>query len=133
MEYFTSVEQEHIFRARFQKRWEQQQDSIRTSRYRVPGYQELQEEDRIFFVEPDGSIYLGEVHPNTICPCYPMAGGSTYGVDPMFISEVQEFTQRHNRYMIIFRMCKEYSRKAGIYPARMITDTEECVLEETRE
>ena len=133
MEYFTSITQEQEFNARFTKRYENLQDSVRMCRFPTPGQRELQEEDRVFFVEPDGSIYLGEVQPKMICPCYPVTGGTTYGIDPLFIGEVQDFIQRNHRYMIVFRMCKKYSRKAGIYPARIVSDMEEVMLEEQEE
>jgi hypothetical protein len=130
MEYFTTAEQEQAFQHRYQKRWEQEQDRIRSSRFRAPGHQEIQEDDRMFFVEPDGSVYLGEVKPDTLCPTYPHPGGKCYEVDPLFLREVQAFTQHHSRYMVVFRMDKGYSHRSGVYPARMVSENEELVLEE---
>ena len=129
MEYFTTAEQERAFRLRYQKRWEQEQDRVRTSLFRVVR-RELQEQDRIFFVEPDGSVYLTEVNPNNLCPCHPVDGGNTYVMDDTFLGEVQDFTRRHSRFMIVFYMCREYSRKANIFPARMIAENEELILED---
>lgn len=133
MDYFTTFKQEQVFRERYQKRWEQEQDRIRMNRYRNPGQPSIQEEDRIFFVEPDGSVYLGEVKPEAICPPYSMEGGNAYGVDPVFMREVHEFTQRNPRYMVVFTMRKGYSYRAGIYPARMVSDKEEVILEQEQE
>jgi hypothetical protein len=130
MEYLTSAEQEQVFNHRYQKRWEQEQDSLRTSMFRVKERKELQEEDRIFFVEPDGNVYLNTIGHNNICPQHHVMGGKVYIVDPMFIREVQEFTRRHQRYMIVFSMRKEYSNKAGVFPARMVTEHEDIELEE---
>lgn len=130
MDYFTTSEQEEVFKKRYQKRWEQEQDRIRMSRYGVPGQVTIQEDDRIFFVEPDGSIYLGEVRPDRVCPLHYVVGGNSYGIDPLFMREVQEFTQRNSRYMVVFTIRKGYSHRAGIYPVRMVSEKEEIVLEE---
>ncbi len=129
MEYFTSPEQELSFRVRYQKRWEDEQDRLRSLIHRQQATARIQEEDRIFFVEPDG-IYLGEVHPSTRCPPTQQVGGWSYGVDPIFIREVLDFTRRHSQYVVIFHMCRDYSRRAGIFPARMVADGEELVLED---
>lgn len=133
IDYFTSPEQEQVFKARYQKRWEQEQDRVWMNRHRLQSPLVVQEEDRIFFVEPDGSVYLGEVKPENLCPCHPMVGGHSYGVDPMFIREVHEFTARHRRYMVVFEMRKGYYYRAGIYPARIVSENEEIILEEQQE
>lgn len=132
MEYFTSKEQELQIAERYRKRMEEEQDRIRHSLYRSLGgaRQEIQEEDRIFFVEPDGNVYLGEVRPEMICPKYCVEGGACYGVDSMFLREVQEFVQRHSQYVTIFHIKRGYSRQAGIFPARMVANQEELMLED---
>ena len=133
MEYFTSKEQELQIAERHRKRIEQEQDRVRHSLYRQLTRQEIEEEDRIFFVEPDGSVYLGEVRPDTICPIHSMDGGGYYGVDSMFLREVQEFVQHHRQYVVIFHIRRGYSYCAGIYPARMVADQEELMLEDDSE
>lgn len=137
MEYFTSPEQESRLRAEHENRLHQEQDRLRMVRSRstftsllpVP----LSPPDRHFFVEPDGHVYLGEVKPENECPHHLMVGGSVYGVDTLFLREVHAFTARHERYMIVFQMRKDYSSYARIYPARMICDTEELILEDVQE
>ena len=133
IDYFTSPEQEQAFKARYQKRWEQEQDLLWMNRHRIQSSRMIEEEDRVFFVEPDGSVYLGEIKPENLCPHHLMVGGKSYGVDPMFLREAHEFIARHNRYMVIFQMKKGYHYRAGIYPARMISENEEIVLEEEPE
>jgi hypothetical protein len=130
MEYFTTPEQEEIFRERYRQRLATAQDRIRLSRG-APGSprQEIQEEDRRFFVESEG-VFLGEARSGTECPLIRMEGGGTYEVDPIFLQEVQSFVQRHPRYMIVFQLRRGYSRRAGVYPAQMIAEDEELCLED---
>ena len=132
MEYFTTPEQEARLQAMYRRQQEQEQDSLRASRAisSIVTARPLLHPDRIFFVEPEGHIYLGESKPENECPHHLMAGGAMYGVDSLFLREVQEFTGRNARYAVIFTIRKEYSPYAGIYPARMVSDTEELVLEE---
>jgi len=129
MEYLTSPEQEQRFYSRYQERLAAEQDRIRNHRERISPRLELQEEDRYFFVE-DGVTYLGEVKPGAECPLAPVEGGARYEVDPLFLQEVQRFVQRHSRYMIVFQMRRGYSRRAGVYPARMVAEEEELFLED---
>jgi hypothetical protein len=116
----------------FREQCEQEQDRYRASR--VLGNRlsprTIVPPLRLFFVEPEGHIYLGEVKPENECPHHLRMGGACYGIDTFFLREVQEFTARHERYMVIFTMKKDYSPYAGIYPARMVSDTEEILLEE---
>ena len=138
MEYFTTPEQESRLHREYQQRLDQEQDRLRMIRARstcvslspppFPSHP-----DRLFFVEPDGHMYLGEIKPENECPHHPIAGGAYYGVDDLFLREVQSFTARHSRYVVIFQMRKGYSSRAGIYPARMVCDTEELILEDVQE
>lgn len=132
MEYFTSKEQEFLFSEGYRNRMEKEQDRLRYSLYRHMGgtRQEIQEDDRMFFVEPDGNIYLGAVKPERICPRHKMDEGMCYEVDSMFLREVQEFVQRHPSYVVIFNIKRGYSRHAGVFPARMVADHEELILED---
>jgi hypothetical protein len=132
MEYFTTPEQEAYLQALYREQLEQEQDRIRAVRV-ISSFvspRPLTPPDRMFFVEPDGHIYLGEIKPEKECPHHRMVGGGSYEVDAFFLREVQDFTQRNERYMIVFTMRKGYSSHAGVYPARMVSDTEEMVLEE---
>lgn len=133
MEYITTAEQEQPFQERYQQRLATEQDRIRMAHHRAPGspYQEIQEEDRSFFVEP-GAVYLGEVKPGAECPLVRTEGGTVYEVDPIFLGEVQAFVQRHVRYMVVFQMRRDYSQRSRVYPARMIADGEELCLEDMR-
>ena len=54
-----------------------------------------------------------------------------YGVDFMFVKEVEGFLKRNKNYVIIFQMKNGYSHRAGIYPARMTSMSEDLVLEDT--
>ncbi len=128
MDYYTSLEQELEIQERYQNRCEKEQDRMRGSLYRVSS--PVREEDRIFFVEEDGRIYLGEIHPKKECPMGQVNGGGSYGVDFMFVREVEEFLKRNKRYVVIFEMRRDYSSRAGIYPARMISADEELILED---
>lgn len=131
MEYFTSKEQELIIEERYRKKIEQEQDRIRNSLFRyyeVKRY-EPEEEDRIFFVEPCGNVYLGEVKEKNKCPTHHVQGGRCYEIDSIFLKDVQEFVRNHSRYVIIFRIRKGYSYRAGIYPARIVSDDNELILE----
>jgi|LauGreDrversion4_2_1035121.scaffolds.fasta_scaffold117026_3 hypothetical protein len=128
MDYYTTAEQESEMQERYQRRCDQEQDRMRGSLYRVAST--IKEEDRIFFVEEDGRIYLGEIHPKRECPIGQVTGGGSYGVDFMFVREVEEFLKRSKRYVVIFQMRRDYSTRAGIYPARMISADEELMLEE---
>ena len=130
IDYFTSPEQEQAFKIRYQKRWEQEQDLLWMNRHRNHNPHPVQEEDRVFFVEPDGFVYLGEVKPENLCPCHLVVGGKSYGIDPMFLREAHRFIARHDRYMVVFQMRKGYHSRAGIYPTRMVSENEEIVLEE---
>ena len=134
MEYFTSKEQESQFTERYRKRVEQEQDRIRFSFYRIQSgtSQEIPEDDRIFFVEQDG-VYMGEVKPENKCPSYLMEGGAYYGIDNVFLQEATTFIQHHSRYVVIFHIKRGYSRHAGIFPARMIAEQEEIMLESSLE
>jgi hypothetical protein len=100
---------------------------MRGSLYRVAS--PVKEEDRIFFVEEDGRVYLGEIHPKKECPMGHVQGGGSYGVDFMFVHEVEEFLKKNKRYVVIFEMRRDYSSRAGIYPARMISADDELRLE----
>jgi hypothetical protein len=135
MEYFTSKEQEEKIAERYRKRMEQEQDRIRNSLYRHRGgmRQDLQEEDRIFFVESDGNVYLGEIKPENLCPPCLMEGGSWYGVDTIFLREVNDFVRHHSQYVVIFHIKRGYSHQASIFPARMIADQDELMLEDFSE
>ena len=137
MEYFTTPEQEDRLRTIYQHRMDEEQDRLRLARSCSHRFstspRHLSPPDRLFFVEPDGHVYLGEVKPENECPHHPMEGGSSYGVDALFLREVQVFTARPERYMVIFQIRKGYSPHSGIYPARMICDTEEMVLEDIQE
>ncbi len=132
MEYFTTPEQEAHLQAMYRRQQEQEQDRLRASRVisSLITARPLLQPDRIFFVEPEGHVYLGEIKPENECPHHLMNGGAMYGVDSLFLREVQEFTSRNARYAVIFTIRKDYSTHAGIYPARMVSDTEELVLEE---
>ena len=131
MEYFTTAEQEQVFRQNYQQRLAAEQDRLRGRLHRTSSSprQEIQEEDRYFYVEPEG-VYGGEVKPGAECPLHRVEGGGVYEVDPLFLREVQEFVQRHSRYMIVFHIRRDYSQRAGVYPARMVADQEELVLED---
>jgi hypothetical protein len=132
MEYFTSPEQEARLHAIHRQQVEQEQDRIRTTRF-ISSFttpRPIPPSPRIFFVEPEGHVYFGEIKPENECPHHLMAGGASYGVDALFLREVQDFTRRNERYMIVFTLRKEYSYRAGIYPARMVSDKEELLLEE---
>jgi len=128
MDYFTSREQEAFLREAYEARWREEQDRHRMRRHRVEIHRPPQEQDRIFFVE-EGVVYLGEVHPTTLCPHSSVAGGGCYGIDYQYMDNVQRFIQRHSRYMVVFTMDRGYSYRSGIYPARMVADGEELVLE----
>lgn len=133
MEYITSAEQEQRFHARHQERLYTEQDRLRNLRDRASPHQGrtgIQEEDRRFFVEADGTVYLGEVNPGAECPLVLSEGGAMYTVDPLFLREVDGFVRRNPRYMIVFHMRKGYSRRAGVYPARMVAEGEELFLED---
>lgn len=130
MEYYTTAEKEQILRDSYQRRLMAEQDRIRNIHCRIPGVplQRIQEEDRRFFVEPDG-VYFGEVKLENKCPEVHMEGGRTYEIDPIYLDEVQAFVQRHSRYMVIFHIRQGYSHRAGVYPARMIANEDEIWLE----
>jgi hypothetical protein len=128
MDYYTTLEQEREIQERYQARCDQERDRMRGSLYRVAS--PVKEEDRIFFVEEDGRVYLGEIHPKRECPMGQVQGGGSYGVDFMFVREVEEFLKRNKRYVVIFEMRRDYSSRAGIYPARMISADEELHLED---
>lgn len=130
MDYFTSREQEAFLREMYETRWRDEQDRHRMRRHRVDVHRPPQEQDRIFFVEGDGSVYLGEVHPHTKCPDSAVAGGGCYGIDYRYMERVQQFIQQHPHYMVVFTMERGYSYRSGIYPARMVADGEEMWLRE---
>lgn len=135
MEYFTTPEQESRLHALYRQQQEQEQDRIRSARI-ISSFispRVFTPPDRIFYVEPEGHIYLGEIKPENECPHHLMQGGASYEVDSLFLREVQEFTRRNERYVVLFTMRKGYSSYAGVYPARMISDKEELVLEEERD
>lgn len=128
MDYYTTAKQENELEEKYRLRCEREQDRLRGSLYRFRS--QPVKEDRIFFVE-DGKVYLGEVHPDCECPMHPVLGGKTYGIDFMFVREVEEFLKRNTKYVVTFEMRNEYSHRAGIYPARMTSMDEELILDES--
>lgn len=138
MEYFTTPEQEGRLQREYQQRLDQEQDRLRMIRTRstcvsLSPPPLSSPPDRLFFVEPDGRIYLGEIKPENECPHHSMEGGACYGLDALFLREIQSFTARHSGFVVIFQMRKGYSSRAGIYPARMVCDTEELIVEDVQE
>lgn len=129
MDYYTTAEQELEIKERYRVRYEKEQDRLRGSLHRV-GAVQPREEDRMFFVEEDGRVYLGEVKPERLCPMAPVPGGGSYGVDFMFVREVEEFLKRNKKYVVTFEMRRNYSHRAGIYPARLTSAEEEFVAED---
>jgi len=129
MDYYTTAQQESEFKERYQHRLIQEQDRMRGSLYKVSS-SPIREEDRIFIVESDGRVYLGEVKPERECPIHPVAGGGSYGVDFMFAREVEIFLKKNKSYAVTFEMRRNYSHRVGIYPARMTSNDEELVLED---
>jgi len=129
MEYFTSDSQERILHDAYLQRWREEQDRVRERKYRLQrAPSPIQEPDRIFFVEPDGRVYLGEVREDRICPSSLPPYGRSYGIDSAYERDVAEFIQRHPRYMVVFSLVPGYSRQAGIHPAQMVADGEELTM-----
>lgn len=139
MDYYTSEFQERELNEKYMVKVRERQDQIRT-----PigfGFQKNQksiyipELDRIFIIENE-KVYLGQVDNKNICPQGYVMGGRSYGIDYMFMSKVQEFVKRHKKYMVIFSISGRYDGThkycggQGIYPARMIADFEELILED---
>lgn len=139
MDYYTSESQERELNEKYMVKVKEIQDQNR-----VPigfGLQKnrkftyIPEPDRIFIIENE-KVYLGQVDEKNICPQGYIMGGRSYGIDYMFMNEVQEFVKRHKKYMVIFNVSgrydgtKKYCGGQGIYPARMIADFEELILED---
>lgn len=129
MDYYTTAEQELEIKERYRIRYEREQDRIRGALHRAP-ITPPKEEDRMFLVEEDGHVYLGEVKPERRCPTGPVPGGGSYGIDFLFAREVEQFLKRNKKYAITFEMRRNYSRSAGIYPARITSMEEELLLED---
>lgn len=139
MDYYTSEAQENELNEKYMKKVRERQDqfnipiSLGLQKNREPIY--IPEPDRIFIVENE-KVYLGEVNEKNICPQGYVIGGKSYGIDYNFMKEVQEFVGRHKKYMVIFSVSGRYGSKKkycggqGIYPARMIADFEELILED---
>jgi hypothetical protein len=139
MEYYTSEAQERELNEIYMNKVKEKQDKIQglrlTPRFMSNEYTFISQPERIFIVE-DQKVYLGQVDEKNRCPTGYTMGGKSYGVDYMFTEDVQKFVKRHNKYMVIFNVSgrcngtKKYCGGQGIYPARMVADFEEIILED---
>jgi len=139
MEYYTTEIQEKNLNEKHMEKIKERQDQIRGSMNyslsRNKQYQFIPPTDRIFIVEND-KVYLGQVDETNICPQRYVIGGKTYGIDNMFGDEVEKFVMRHKKYMVIFSLSSslgssmKYCGGQGVYPARMVADFEELILED---
>ncbi len=139
MEYYTSEAQERELYERYMNKVKEKQDQIQglrlTPRFMPNEYSFIPQPERHFIVE-NGKVYLGQVDDRNKCPDGYVMGGRSYGVDYMFSSEVQKFVAKHNKYMVVFNISgrcngtQKYCGGQGIYPARMVADFEELILED---
>ena len=139
MEYYTSEAQEYELNEKYMNKIKERQDQIRGSMnyssQRHKEYQSIPLPDRIFMIEDD-KVYLGQVDEKNLCPQRYVIGGKSYGIDYMFGAEVEKFVMKYKKYMVIFSLSKssgsgmKYCGGQGAYPARMISDLEELVLED---
>ena len=139
MEYYTSDTQEKELYEKYMNKVKEKQNQFQglrfTPRFISNEYSFIPQLERIFIVE-NGKVYLGQVDDKNICPESCVIGGKSYGVDYMFGTEVQKFVEKHKKYMIIFNVSgrcngkERYCGGQGIYPARMIADFEELILED---
>lgn len=134
MEYYTSKEQEEILESKYMEKLMLSQDRIRSMK-NLGKKEFILKPDRLFLVE-NGKVYLERVDPRCECPTKLVQGGKCYEIDYDFINQVQDFVRRHDKYMVVFSISgrysgeKEYRGGGGIYPARMVADFDELVLED---
>jgi hypothetical protein len=135
MEYYTSESQERELNERYMAKVRDRQDQIRFSLHKNREVLSIPEPDRIFIIE-DGKVYLEQVDKKTECPQGYVMGGRSYCIDYMFAGDIQRFMGKHKKYMIIFSvsgrfgLSKKYCGGYGVYPARIVGDFEELILED---
>jgi len=139
MEYYTSEAQERKLYEKYMNKVREKQDQIQglrlTPRFMPNEYTFIPQPERMFIVE-NGKVYLEQVDEINRCPEGHMMGGRSYGIDYMFTTEVQNFLKKHTKYMVIFNVSgccngtKKYCGGQGVYPARMVGDFEELILED---
>jgi len=136
MEYYTSESQENELNEKHMNKIKERQDHIyglkNSSLRQNNTYQIISPPDRIFIIEND-KIYLGQVDEKNLCPQSYVIGGRSYGIDNMFGEDVVKFVTRHKKYMVIFSLSNvsgKYCGGLGVYPARMVADFEELILED---
>jgi hypothetical protein len=135
MEYYTSESQERELNERYMTKVRNRQDQIRCGFYKNKELAYIPESDRIFIVE-DGKVYLEQVDKKKECPQGYVVGGRSYSIDYMFAGEIHRFMEKHKKYMIIFSvsgrfgLSKKYCGGQGVYPARIVADFEELILED---
>jgi hypothetical protein len=139
MEYYTTEEQERGLHEKYMDAVREVQDKIHGGMYsrvqRNREYNYIPQPDRIFYVE-NGKVYLSMIGEKYECPNRYVLGGKCYIVDYSFMVDIQKFVEKHKNYMIIFSISsrygptKEYHAGHGVYPARIVADNEELVLED---